>query len=185
MCEPVTIATAAVGAASAYTSQQNKNKAWAASEEARRKQQIEAVRQSNVADAGLQLQNVSNFDEARESLSNHSLDSIKAQGSVQTAVAESMLSGNSVDRVVRDNDNILLRSKGQITENYERDYLNIYTQRESNRDNLIATLNNSAPIPRPSNLEGALSIATSAAQGAQMGSGLNSTIKKSASKSTQ
>lgn len=127
----------------------SQNAAWAASEEARRKQNIQMVRQANSADANLRLQDTSNFQQARQQLESASLDAIKTQGTVQTAMAESGLEGRTMDRVKRDVDNVAIRTKGLINENYERDYANIYAQRVSNRDELISYLEGSQPAPKP------------------------------------
>lgn len=176
MCEPVSIATAAVTVVSSISNSNNQNKAWAATEEARRKQNIEMVRQSNIQDANLKVQDMSNFEKVRQEMENATLDAIKAQGSVQVAVNESNLEGRTVDRVVRDVENVQLRTKGMINENYERDYLNIYTQRESNRNQLIGALTGSQAAMKPSKGGQILDAGVAGVQGYLMGDGLNKII---------
>lgn len=176
MCEPFSIAMATVGVASGITNANNQNKAWAANETARRKQNIEMVKQSNLQDANLQLQDKSNFEAARMELENHTLDSIKAQGTVHTAIMESNLEGRTTERVMRDVQNVSLRTKGMINENYQRDYLNIYTQREANRNQLIGAISNSYAAPKPDKLGQVLDTVGSGVQGAMMGAELSSIV---------
>lgn len=180
MCDPITVGVgmAAVGVAGGVQDAKNADDAWASAETARRKQNIESVHQSNLQDANLQLQDLSNFEEAREALTNHSLDTLKAQGAVRTAAYEGNLSGNSINRVVNDSDNVMLRSKGQINEKYERDYTNIYSERESNRDGLIATLNNSYAVKPPSLMSKITGVVTSGAKGFSSGASMGAAAKK-------
>lgn len=162
-------AMAAVSMVSSAVDSKNQNKAWAAQEEARRKQLIQAVKQSNIADASLQLSAVDSYRQAQRELENQSMSAIKARGSVTTAMNESNLEGRSMERVQRDVDNTFLRTKGQITENYERDYHNIWVQRSNNRDDLIAQIEGSQPAARPDGLSQGLGMAQAGLNGAMMG----------------
>lgn len=150
----------------------NQNKAAAMQEEARRKQLIEAVRQSNIADASLKLQDNDNYIRARQELEGHTMSAIKAQGTVTTAMGESNLEGRSMERVQRDVQNIALRTKGQINENYQRDYHNIWVQREANRDSVISHIKGSQPIRMPDKAGQGLSMVGAGVQGALVGQNL-------------
>lgn len=175
MCEPVTIAMgamAAVGVVSGAMDAKNQNKAVSMQEEARRKQLIEAVRQSNIADASLKLEDNDNYVRARQELEAESMSAIKAQGTVTVAMNESNLEGRSMERVERDVQNIALRTKGQINENYQRDYHNIWVQREANRDNVISQIKGSQPIRSPDKVGQALNVVQSGVQGAMVGQSL-------------
>ena len=172
MCEPISIATAVIGTVGAMTDAKNQNKAWAAQEEARRKNLIQAVKSSNIADSSLQLKGVDAYKSARLELANQSMSHIKAKGAVTTAANESNMEGRSMDRVKRDVDNAFLRTKGMITENYERDYHNIWVQRANNRDDLIAQIEGSQPAPKPDGLSQGLNVAQSGVSGAMTGSNL-------------
>lgn len=173
MCEPLTIGMAVVGLVSGIAGADQQGKAWAASETARRKNLIEAVRQSNYADASLQLQGADNFKEAQAELNANSMSAIQANSTVRTAAGESGMEGRTVDRIVRDTENVYLRTKGQITDNYERDYHNIWVQREANRNELISVFNSSAASPKPTALGQTLDIAGSTVQGALVGQQLS------------
>lgn len=157
---------------------QSKNAAWAAQETARRKQLIQMVRQANTQDANLRLQDRSNFEAARQELENVTLDAVKAQGTVQTAMAESGLEGRSMDRVKRDTQNSYLRTKTAINTNYERDYANIYAQRVGVRDNLIAAVEGSQPAAKESGASQLLSGVTGAMSGAIAGTNLWGSLEK-------
>lgn len=150
----------------------SQNDAYAAQETARRKQKLQMVRQANIQDANLMLQDKSNFEAARLELENQTMSAIKAQSTVRTAMAESNLEGRSMDRVMRDVENVHLRTKGQIQENYERDYHNIWVARASNRDQLIAGLEGSQPQQKPNGMGQLLGVATQGAQGAVVGQNL-------------
>ncbi|MGL5643180.1 MAG: virion core protein, T7 gp14 family [Metamycoplasmataceae bacterium] len=172
MCDPVSLTMAAVGTVSAMADANNQNKAWAAQEEARRKNLIQAVKSSNIADASLQLQGVEAYKAARLELENQTMSHIKAKGAVTTAANESNMEGRSMERVKHDVDNAFLRTKGMITENYERDYHNIWVQRSNNRDDLIAQIEGSQPAPKPDGLSQGLNVIQSGISGAMTGSNL-------------
>lgn len=165
-------AMAAVSMVSKASDQKSQGKALAAQEEARRKQLIEAVRQSNIADAGLQLQAQDSWVRARQDLEDHTMSAIKAKGTVTTAMGESNLEGRSMDRVARDVDNIALKTKGQINENYRRDYHNIWVQREQNRDSVISQIKGSQPIQMPDKLGQGLGLVGAGVSGALAGQNL-------------
>ncbi|WVX92065.1 internal virion protein [Aeromonas phage phiA014S] len=172
-------AMAAVSMVSKGIDQKNQGKAMAAQEEARRKNLIQAVKQSNIADAGLKLQAVESYKQARAELEKTSMDAIKAQGAVRTAMNESNLEGRSMERVMRDTENVTLRTKGQITENYERDYHNIWIQRVNNRDSLAATIEGSQAVQMPDATGNLLGMAQAGAQGAMVGQSLWGTFSGS------
>ncbi|MGL5784023.1 MAG: virion core protein, T7 gp14 family [Alphaproteobacteria bacterium] len=172
-------AMAAVSMVSKGIDQKNQGKAVAAQEEARRKQLIQAVKQSNIADAGLKLQANEAYKAARSQLESSSMDAIKAQGTVRTAMNESNLEGRTMERVTRDVENVALRTKGQITENYERDYHNIWIQRVNNRDSLIAQIEGSQPIQMPDTTGNILGMANAGVQGAIVGNNLWGTFSGS------
>lgn len=177
MCEPVSIAMGVLAVVGGISSANDQNKAYAATENARRKNNIQLVRQANTQDANLQLQDRSNFEAYRQELENTTMDAVKAQGTVQTAMAESNLEGRSMERVQRDVENVYFRTKGMINENYERDYHNIYVQRASNRDNLIAALEGSQPTIRPNQTSQILNVANQGMQGYMAGANLWGTIQ--------
>lgn len=168
----VAIVGAVLGLAQGMSQANSQNQAWAMNEEARRKQNIQKLRQANTEDANLKLQDASNFQQARQQLESTTLDAIKNQGTVATAMAESGMEGRTMNRVKQDVANNALRAKGLINENYQRDYANIHAQRVSNRDELISYLEGSQPAPKPSLGEQVLNTAMSGVSGAMTGMNL-------------
>lgn len=174
----VMAAMAAMAVISKIMDNKAQNEAWAAQEEARRKQRMEMMRQANVADANLLLQDNSNFEAARLELENQTLSHIRAKASVNAAMSESNLEGRSMERISRETDNVYLRTKGMITENYERDYHNIFAQRDSNRNQLIAQLNGDQAAAQPDRFSQVLGTVTAGVQGAMAGADISSTLAK-------
>lgn len=178
MCEPMSIASAGLAVGGGLLDAKNQNAAWAAAETARRKQNIQAVRQANTQDANLMLKDVSNFEAYRQELENQTMDSIKAQGTVQTAMAESNLAGRSMERAQRDVENVALRTRGMINANYERDYANIYQQRIANRDQLISQIEGSVATPRPDVIGQTINVAQAGMSGYIAGQNLWGALSK-------
>lgn len=177
MCEPMTI-MAGISMATAAIGVGEQNKAAAAQETARRKNLREAVRQANYHDAALQLQEKNAFKAARSEMEGVTLEQIRANGTVKTAIGESNLEGRTMDRVAADVDNSFLRAAVDVQRNYETDYVNIWAERDANRNNLIATIEGSAAVPMPSKLGGALQIAGAGVSGAIAGSQLEDVYNK-------
>ena len=177
MCEPMTImagismATAAIGAG-------EQAKAANAQETARRKNLREAVRQANYQDAALQLQEKNAYKAASAELEGVTLEQIRANGTVKTAIGESNLEGRTMERVAADVDNSFLRAAVDVQRNYETDYVNLWAERDAVRNNLIATVEGSAPVQAPSKLGAALNIAGAGVQGALAGSQLEDVYNK-------
>lgn len=176
MCEPMTI-MAGIGMASAAIGVDQQGKAAAAQETARRKNMREAVRQANYQDAALQIQDKENLKQARSMMEDVTMDKIKANGAVKTAIGESNLEGRSMERVQRDVDNSYLSAAVDVQRDYETTYTNIWAERDAVRNNLISTIEGSAPVAQPSALGGILQIAGGAASGAVMGTQLEQAIK--------
>ena len=177
MCEPMTI-MAGIGLASGVMGAGQQNKAWAAGETARRKNLREAVRQSNYQDAALQIQDKQNYQAARREISGITLEQIRANGTVKTAIGESNLEGRTMERVATDVDNSFLRAAVDVQRNYDTDYTNTWAERESVRNNLIATVEGSAAQAKPSKLGQALDIVGSTVSGAAAGNQLEDVYNK-------
>lgn len=175
MCEPMTI-MAGVGAASAGLGEMQKGQAWAAQETARRKNIREAVRQANYQDAALIIQDKQNLANARRDMTGISIDQIKANSSVKTAIGESNLEGRSMERVARDVDNQFRQSKVDVQRNYDTEFTNVWAERDSVRNNLISTVQGSAAMSKPSVLSGIVNTVAGGVQGAIAGSQLDSIL---------
>lgn len=182
MCEPATIAMTAVAVVGSVVDGKNKQKAATAQEEARRMQKIEMMRQANVNDANLQLQDMGNYDEARELLAQANIEAIQTEASVSTAIGESMIEGKSMERVQRQTANQALHTKSDINKSYERSYYNIYAKREANRNQLISAYNGMPSVQQPSELGLYLDAVGAGIQGASAGSQLSGAMKGGATK---
>lgn len=177
MCEPMTI-MAGLAVVSAGMGEMQKGQAWAAQETARRKNNREAVRQANYQDAALQLQDKQNFAAARREMEGISLESIRANGTVKTAIGESNLEGRTMERVAADVENAHLRAAVDVQRNYDTDYANVWAERDAVRNNLIATIEGNPAATKPSVLGGVLNVASAGVQGAIAGSQLEDVYNK-------
>ena len=74
---------------------------------------------------------------------------------------------------------MFMRTKGQITENYERDYHNIWVQRLENNQNIIAQIEGSQPAPKPNATSQALNTIQGGMSGALVGQQLWGTYQGS------
>lgn len=144
------IAKAGAGLAGSAVNGQNQ---WAATITNNRMQKAELIRQGNVQDAALQVENLNAFQSAREGLNQHSLDNLKAQSTVKQAAAESNLEGRTIERELRVAENVGLKTRGQIQENYQRDYANIMANRIANREQTIRQIEAIRDPERPATLE--------------------------------
>ncbi|KPA96903.1 virion core protein, T7 gp14 family [Pseudomonas asplenii] len=129
MCEPVSIGMAVVAVAGAAMGASEQAKAKGAATDAQRKNQQEIIKQANMQDADARLSMVDKQDEARRQLTEVNLQALRNQGTINAAVGESGMSGNSIDRIKRLADNEASAEKMNITDNFDRDYAAIFQNR--------------------------------------------------------
>lgn len=103
MCWMMAIPIAMAGAsmASSAFGQKAQAKAAAAQADAARKQKIELVKAGNYEDANLNLQQRESWEATNAKLSDARLTAIQNMGMVNTAIAESGMEGNSMERLQR------------------------------------------------------------------------------------
>lgn len=176
MCEPVSIAMAVVAVAGAAMGAHDKAKAEGKAEDARRKSQIEMVKQMNIANADMNLQAKDKHDQAQQQMTEVNLSSIRNKGMVAAAIGESNLAGNSMDRIKRVTAADASREKMGILDNYQRDYQTIFANQVGNVENTKSQMKSSVPVHRTSKLAQALDVAASgasayASSGGQFGAG--------------
>lgn len=140
MCEPVSIGMAIVAVAGATMSASEGAKAKGQMTDNERKQQNEIVKQANWAENDQKLATVDKRDEARRQLTEVNLQALRNQGTINTAVGESGLSGNSMDRIKNSVANDASAQKMNITDNYERDYQAIFANRVGSSENSKAAV---------------------------------------------
>jgi len=161
MCLP--IALAAVAVAGAAMSARDKAKAEGQAEDARRKSQIEVVKQNNIANADLNLQMKDKGDQTRQQLTEVDLKALRNRGLLNTAIGESGLSGNSMNRIKQVTQAETDREAQSIRDNYQRDYQAIFANEVGNVENTKSQLKAGAPIFKTSRVADALNIVSAGA----------------------
>lgn len=171
MCEPVSIsiAMAAAMAAMAASSASQQAKAEGNAKDTQRKGHIEAVKGMNRNDADYRLQTRDKADEANHQLTEVNLSALRNKGTVLTAIGESGLEGNSMDRVLRITENDSSKEKMAITDNYNRDYATIFATQVVNQENTKSMIRGSGKLLSTPNFAHALNIAGAAVQGGASG----------------
>lgn len=142
MCDPTGgVATMAILAAtSAAVSASEGAKAKGQMTDNERKQQNEVVKQANFAENDQKLATVDKQDEARRQLTEVNLQAIRNQGTINAAIGESGLSGNSLNRLRNSVANDSSAQRMNITDNYERDYQAIFANRVGSSENAKAAV---------------------------------------------
>lgn len=184
MCEPVSIGMAAVAVVGATMGASEKAKAEGAAEDAQRRTAREQVKQTNMANANLNLTAQDKQEEARKQLSQINLQATRNRGTINTAIGESGLSGNSMDRVRNSVENEASASRMDVVENYHRDYQSIFANQIANTENTKSALKGQAQVIKTSGLSNALGIVSAGINGAAAGSSMASKSKGSGSNGT-
>lgn len=165
MCEPVSIAMAAMAVVGGVMSAQQQAKTEGSMEDARRKGQIEQVKQMNYANQDLNLEMVDKAEQARQQLTDVNLQNLRNKGIISAAIGESGITGNSMDRIKRVSEAEGLREAGAISDNYTRDYQTLFANKVANVENTKSVLKGSQPTLRTSKVAQALSIVSGGVQG--------------------
>lgn len=187
MCDPTGgIATVAiVSAMSATMSASESAKAKGQMTDNERKQQNEVVKQANWAENDQKLATADKRDEAQRQLTEVNLQSIRNQGTINTAIGESGLAGNSMDRLKNSVANDTSSQKMNITDNYERDYQAIFANRvgsaENAKDAVKGLGGNKYKVNAVAN---ALNVVSAAANGYTQGTQLKSAVSANNTKAT-
>lgn len=150
MCEPVSISMAVVAVAGAAMGASEKAKAEGQAEDARRKSQIEMIKQMNIANADLSLEATDKAEQARQQMTEINLKSLRNRGMVAAAIGESNLAGNSMNRIKQVTDAQSSRETMSVLDNYQRDYQTIFANQVGNVENTKSQMNSSAPVFRTS-----------------------------------
>lgn len=184
MCEPVSIGMAAVALVGGVMSAKGKADAEGNAEDAQRRDAREQVKQMNMANANLNIKAQDNSDEARRQLSEINITALRNKGTVATAIGESGLSGNSMDRIKNATANEASAAKMSVTDNYKRDYGSLFANQIANTENTKSALKGQAQVIKTSGLSHALDIASSTFNGYAAGSSVAKNSKASQSNGT-
>lgn len=141
MCSPLAIAPA-FAAGSAILGNREAAKAQDAQNKALAGQNRELIRQGNIQSADLSLQARTRLEEATQDLTANNMQSVQAMGTIRTAIGESMLEGNSMERVDRVSRGDFVRQANNITENYTRDYQAIFAQQLGVKESTLSQVRN-------------------------------------------
>jgi hypothetical protein len=179
MCEPVSIAMAVVAVAGAAMSASEKAKAEGAAEDGQRRTAREQVKQTNMANANLNLTAQDKQEEARKQLSQINLQATRNRGTIRAAVGESGLSGNSMDRIQNSVENESSNARTDVVDNYHRDYQSIFANQIANVENTKSAIKGQAQVIRTSGVSNALGIISSGANGYAQGSSMKGASKTS------
>ncbi|AXR70227.1 internal virion protein [Dickeya phage Katbat] len=145
MCWMVAIPIA-MAAAQQVMGNQQKQEAIAGQIDQIRRQKIQMITKMNYDDKDLQLQERQSYQDTVNQLSQNSMQNVRNMGTVRAAMGETMLSGNSFDRIQRVTQGDFIRSQMGLNENYEKDYAKIMGERVSNYEN---TANQVAAMKEP------------------------------------
>lgn len=105
-----------------------------------RKQQGEMIKQMNIKEAGLQMEQRDLLESTVQDLTTSNMNRVRTMGTVRAAIGEGNLEGASMRRVERVTEGDMLRERMGITDNYQRDYSVILGNRYSNQGQTISTI---------------------------------------------
>ncbi|MBD8669000.1 hypothetical protein OQ519_03560 [Pseudomonas lurida] len=183
MCVPILIPVvmAAMAAGSAAMGASEQAKAKGAATDAQRKNQQEIIKQANMQDADTALTMVDKREEAQRQLTEVNLQALRNRGTINAAVGESGMSGNSIDRIRRSADNDASAEKMNITDNYNRDYAAIFQNRVGAVENArSAVRGGGGQGAKVNNIANALNIVGAGLGGYAAGGGFSKAAPKGA-----
>lgn len=180
MCEPVSIMMAvgaAVGVAGGAMSAKNNAKTEGKVEDARRSNLHEQASQMyrSRQDSALEMRDKN--DEARSQMTETNMTALRNRGVMRAALGESLLTGNSMDRLQRDVENEASRENMAILDNYERDYATLFQNQVGEFEQTKATFRGSKSAIPTSKLANALNVVSSGFSGASAGASVGQSYK--------
>lgn len=163
MCWMVAIPMA-IAAAGSLMKSNSENKAIGAQNDAMRRQSMEQLKATNIANADDSLKARAALEDASSELSTRNLNKVQAMGTLRAAIGESGLEGNSMSRISRVTEGQYIREANSVTESYNRDYASIFAgqvgRTESTKSQIEA--NNKGELKGKSGIETALDAGLSA-----------------------
>lgn len=127
MCWMAAVPIALAGV-QAIGQQNTEAKAQAAQIKAMRQQSREQIRQMNIQNADLTLNQRDQLEEAQDELTAQNLQKVQGMGSIRAAIGEGNLEGRSMERIQRVSEGDYIREANKVTENYHRNYAAIFQQ---------------------------------------------------------
>lgn len=127
MCWMAAVPIAMAGA-QAISGQNQQAKTIAAQNDASRRQAIQMVKETNIANANSRLEQKQILEDASAELTSQNMQRVQTMGTIRAAIGEGMLEGNSMDRIKRVTDGDYIRQANQVTDQYNRDYAALFAQ---------------------------------------------------------
>lgn len=146
MCLPlavVAVAGSMAAAQAASTTMQMHDAAKAEGQRAdnARLQAQEYVKQNNFNQANLSLSNRDAYEEAVQKMTANNMQYLQNKGALDTAIAESRLSGHSMDRLRNSVEQSHNADQMNVTNEYKRNYNEIFGQQVTSQQNAINAVN--------------------------------------------
>ncbi|HHL4106378.1 TPA: hypothetical protein ACQ7U8_004461 [Klebsiella pneumoniae] len=172
MCGPIAVAAVMAGASATQSAMSAKNAAKAEGNraDAARLQAQEYVKANNITQANLNLSNRDAYENAVSKMTAANMQGIQNMGALNTAIAESGIKGNSINRLRRSQEASNSAEQLSITNEYKRNYAEIFgKQLESQQNTISAVSGLDQDAHKTSGLQQALGITMAGAQGAAQG----------------
>jgi hypothetical protein len=162
MCEPLTIASAAMGIMGTAV-QYQEGKANAKAQSAVNKQNYETTMQAYRDNhAELQYQNQQEWSSAQSQATQSALETRQVESSARVAAGESGIMGASVDALMRDIGGQGANNQSNIYANYLSENRAISGQLRNERNRTASTVSGLAPVKGPNGFAAALKIGSQA-----------------------
>ncbi|HBT4786354.1 TPA: hypothetical protein MB364_001686 [Klebsiella variicola subsp. variicola] len=184
MCGPIAAAAVMAVGNAAQTAMQYKNAAKAEGQraDAARLQAQEYVKANNITQANLNLSNRDAYENAVSNMTAANMQGIQNMGALNTAIAESGIKGNSINRLRRSQEASNSAEQLSITNEYKRNYAEIFGKQLESQQNTISAVNGlDQDAHKISNERQILGITMAAAQGAAQGYSMGSAISSATS----
>lgn len=140
MCWMVAIPIA-MAAMQGLSSNISGQKAAAAGINQSRMQQAEMLKEMNVTDAKLKMEQRDLLDSTVAEMTQGNMNKVRNMGTIRAAIGEGNIEGNSMARIERVTEGDYMREQQGLTDNYNRDYAAILGQRYGNREQTVSQIN--------------------------------------------
>ncbi|HBQ5120503.1 MULTISPECIES: virion core protein, T7 gp14 family [Klebsiella pneumoniae complex] len=179
MCGPIAAAAVMAVGSATQSAMQYKDAAKAEGKraDAARLQAQEYVKANNITQANLNLSNRDAYENAVSKMTSANMQGIQNMGALNTAIAESGIKGNSINRLRRSQEASNSAEQLSITNEYKRNYAEIFgKQLESQQNTISAVSGLDQDAHKTSGLQQALGITMAGAQGAAQGYSMGSAM---------
>ncbi|UUG66320.1 internal virion protein B [Pectobacterium phage vB_PcaP_P15_PC2B6] len=139
MCWMVAIPIA-MAAMQMVSSGQQANQAAASANDQSRRQALQMVKELNWKDADAQMQQQDTLDAAANQLTQNNMTNVQNMGMIRATLGESMLTGNSMNRIANVTEGDMIRANNAVSDQYTRDYASIFASRVGNRESTISQI---------------------------------------------